>query len=126
MLISPSSVQDTDALEAKRTADDLISERTTQSLAAALRQVFGENQDARRFIDVTRIPLICQSINGIHESLKEIQRSIDNFDSKYVTHELFSPYKSVLNIIGGLVIVAVVGGLLTLVIIGRSAGTLPI
>src|SRR3954454_5310818 len=32
-------------------------ERMTTALANALREVFGENQDARRFIDITRIPL---------------------------------------------------------------------
>lgn len=89
-------------------------DRVTRALATALRRVFGENQEAQRFIDVSRIPLICQNIDGIHSSIKKIE---DKLDTRYLTVEAFAPYKMALNAIAGLVLVAVVGGLLSLILI---------
>ncbi len=74
--------------KATRTAEKLLDdseERTTKALADALREVFGENQDARRFVDITKIPLICQSINGIHLSLTELKIMMKDFDAKYAS-----------------------------------------
>ena len=45
-------------------------------LVEALRQVFGENQDSGRFIDVSRIPLICQNINNMHQRIEKIDGNI--------------------------------------------------
>jgi len=46
---------------------------TRAALADALRDVFGENAKSGRFIDITRIPLICASIVQMHEDLATIK-----------------------------------------------------
>ena len=51
-------------------------DQTAASLAEALRQVFGENEASQRFIDVSRIPLICQSIVDIHKNIDKINNNI--------------------------------------------------
>lgn len=45
----------------------------TEALSQALHDVFGENVDRQRFIDVTRIPLICKSIVDTNDHIKEIK-----------------------------------------------------
>lgn len=90
--------------------------KMTRSLSEALRQVFGENQDSGRFIDVTRIPLICQNINHIHENIKEITSTMKEDREKYVTVDQFAPYRKTLNIVGGSVILALTGAVIALVI----------
>ena len=48
----------------------------TKSVANALREVFNENVDSSRFIDISRIPLICQSIINISTRLDKIEGNI--------------------------------------------------
>ena len=86
----------------------------TQALTEALRQAFGENLDARRFIDVTRVPLICQSIISIHEDIKEIRESLER---SYVRQEEFKPVKAALYSAMGVIALAFLSGLLSLVFI---------
>lgn len=65
------------AVEAARMAQvEEIGERTTEALTKALRDVFGEGVASGRFIDVTRIPLICQSIISLHGDISEIKDNI--------------------------------------------------
>lgn len=47
--------------------------RVTKSLSDALRDVFGEHESSGRFIDVARIPLICQSILTTDTRLRSIE-----------------------------------------------------
>lgn len=66
-------------------------EIAAEALKIALRDVFGENVASKRFIDVTRIPLLCKSVIDTNESLKSMGKSIDaiheKLDKKYVTKE---------------------------------------
>ena len=117
--------------DATKTAEDLVNkatvtaekllassdERTTKSLVDALRTVFGENQDARRFVDITRIPLICQSITGIHETLKELRSMMQDAEEKHVSQTEFKPVKSIVFGLIGIICVGVVGALLKLIFI---------
>lgn len=50
--------------------------KITESLSDALREVFGENVNAGKFVDVSRIPLICQSIVSLHENVEDIKGDI--------------------------------------------------
>lgn len=88
-------------------------EKTTQALSDALREVFGENTRSQRFVDVTRIPLICKSIVDTNERLKEIK---DRLDTKFVTVEAFTPVRNVVYGLVSLILVAIVGALLAVVI----------
>lgn len=105
--------------KATRTAEKLLDDREdriTKALADALRQVFGENQDARRFIDITRIPLICQSINGIYESLKDLQQMLQDSQTNFVNQDQFAPVKNVVFGLVGILMTGVVVALLSLLI----------
>ena len=87
--------------QAQQTASDLADnkrsedEQTTIALTQALRDVFGENQKAQRFIDVSRIPLICKSIYDIHDNIKEIKEMIKEDGKKYVNQDQFEPIKKI-------------------------------
>jgi hypothetical protein len=96
-------------LAANKSSDD----RVTKALSDALRDVFGEHASSGRFVDVSRIPLICKSIIDTNAKLVEISEKLDK---KYVTNEVFMPVKSLVYGFVGLVLVAVVGALLFLVI----------
>lgn len=89
-------------------------DRVTRALANALRRVFGENEKSGRFIDTSRIPLICAHIESMDANIKDIKEKLD---TRYVTVEAFSPYKKAMNAIAALILVAVVGGLLSLIFI---------
>jgi tetrahydromethanopterin S-methyltransferase subunit B len=96
-----------------RQVDKHEEDRVTRALAEALRRVFGENEKSGRFIDVSRIPLICQNISGIHDTLRDIKEKLDD---DFVTKEAFTPYRNGINVVAGLVLTAVVGAILSLVI----------
>jgi len=84
-----------------------------KALSAALREVFSENGKSGRFIDVSRIPLICQHIAGIHDSLAEIKETLSK---KVVTQDQFWPVKTLVYGFVALILVAVVGAIITLII----------
>lgn len=99
---------------AETAAKALITEESiSKALADALRDVFGENQNSGRFVDVTRIPLICKSIIDTNKRLENIETKLDG---KYVTNEAFSPVKSIVYGMVSLVLLAVAGALVALVI----------
>lgn len=87
--------------------------RITTSLADALREVFGEHEDAKRFVDVTRIPLICKSIIDMSKSIEDINTKLD---TKLVNQDQFTPVKQLVYGLVALILVAVVGAVLTIVI----------
>src|SRR5688572_19817461 len=88
------------AVEVSRSVqNELSDERIGRALSGALRDVFGEKENSGRFIDTSRIPLICQDIKGIHGSLDEI-----NDTMKWITR---------------LIVGAVITALLGLVIISK-------
>lgn len=91
-------------------------ERMTHVLADALREVFGENEKSQRFIDVSRIPLICQSIISIHSDIKDIKEIIKDSDARHVNQDQFTPVKLIVYGFAGLVLTAVVVALIALVL----------
>jgi hypothetical protein len=68
-----------------------------------------DNNGQRRFLDVTRVPLICQSIVGISQKLESIEENM-------VTKEVFWPVKVLVYGFVGLSMTAIVGALFALVI----------
>jgi hypothetical protein len=60
------------AAESARQLLKITHEKSVEVASDALRRVFGENEEAKRFIDVSRIPLICKSIIDLNE------RSVEN------------------------------------------------
>jgi hypothetical protein len=49
-----------------------------ERVVAAVKRALSEKMDGSRYIDVSRIPLICQNIDGIHTTLKDMQKQLDN------------------------------------------------
>lgn len=96
------------------TTEIKIREATTEALSTALRDVFGEGVASGRFVDVSRIPLICKSVIDTNERLKEIS---DKLDNKFVTKELFEPVRLIVYGLVGMIIVAVFGALIGMVLI---------
>ena len=88
--------------------------QATKALAEALRQVFGEGQERQRFIDITRIPLICQSIINISDDLKAINLKLDE---KVVSQDQFGPVKAIVYGLVSTILLAVLGAVVGLVII---------
>src|SRR5687767_2329778 len=60
-------------------------ENTREVLADALREVFGENSVSGRFIDVSKIPLLCHSIVDINQTLAEIRLILKEQGKLFVT-----------------------------------------
>lgn len=87
---------------------------TLDAIKKAVQEAFSAEGGDKRFIDITRIPLICQSIVNISSDIKDINQKLDE---KFVTKTEFSPVKTVVYGLVGLILVAVVGALIGLVIL---------
>lgn len=74
-----------------------------KDIAEAVKEGFSAGVDSGRYIDVTRIPLICQSIVGIDKKLDEL-----------VTRQEFWPVRTLVYGITGLLLSGTVGALLML------------
>lgn len=75
-----------EAVAATATAQEAI-ERSREAqmanaVATAVKDVFAlkDNEGQKRFVDISRVPLICQAILGIHQSLDEIKANMVNRD----------------------------------------------
>ncbi len=79
-----------------------------QAITDAVVKAFSVGIDNGRYIDVSRIPLICQSIVGIDSKLEEIVQNA-------VTQDQFWPVKTIVYGITGMILAAAVGALLVLV-----------
>ena len=102
--------------EAAHTATTMMSsdhERTTNALADALRQVFGEHTNSGRFIDMNKIPLICKAITNLDTNVVEIKNMIKLADSKYVNQDQFSPVRAIAYGLIGLLATGVAGAILS-------------
>lgn len=80
---------------------DTITERKIEEAVA---RAFSAGVDNKRYIDVSRIPLICQSIIGIDKKLEEL-----------VTKTEFWPVKTLVYGITGILLSGTVGALLMFV-----------
>lgn len=99
------------AVELARAAQ---TKQMTESLTEALRDVFGEGETSGRFVDITRIPLICKSILDMHANLTEIKEMLDQ---KFVSKERFAPIEKVVYGLVGLMLTAVVVAILGTIIL---------
>jgi hypothetical protein len=84
-------------------------------LADAVSKAIGENKAEQRFIDVTKIPLICLSITGIHENLKELKEMMKEMQATFVRKEEIMPIRYVCYGLVGMVMTGFIGSLLTIV-----------
>jgi hypothetical protein len=97
--------------------DDEQKRLQVEILVKALKEVFGEEpSESTRFVDVSRIPLLCASVIQINKTMSELSQKIDD---KYVTKESFEPVKTLVFGLVGLILTSVVLALLALVIINR-------
>lgn len=105
------------AVEVSRIAQAALTQsesdkRVIGLISESLRQVFGENQNAGRFVDVSRIPLICQNINIIHENMKEMKEIISE---KLVSKEQFSLVQKIVYGLVSLIVTGFIGALLAMI-----------
>lgn len=84
-----------------------------KQIEEGVEKALSANVGRKRYIDVSRIPLICQSIVGIHQNLETINTKLDN---KYVTKESFSPVRTIVYGMIGIILTSVIIGILSLVI----------
>lgn len=86
----------------------------------AVREIFSSNVSAGRYIDVSRIPLICQNIDGLHQVSKETLSKIKDIDEKlekkYVTKEQFALVKNLVFGAAAIILSAVLLALVYLVV----------
>lgn len=99
--------------EEKQATADINSIRV---LAEAIEKAINDQNGDKRFIDLTRIPLICLSITGIHSSLEEIKGMIKDIKQDFVTHEAFDPVKNLVYGLVGLMLTSVIVAILAMVI----------
>ena len=107
-------------------------EETAKILKTVLDDYFSTDIDEKRLINISRVPLICQSIISIHqnlEGLKEDMKNIkgsfddgikdvkDRTDRKYVTKESFSPIQALVYGFTAIILIAVIGAIVGMVII---------
>lgn len=90
--------------------------RIERAVARALNQEFGEKNDSKRFVNLARVPLICQSIETIHTDIREIKDMLKGLPGKYVSQESFDPYKQIVKGLVSLILMGFVGALISLVL----------
>lgn len=100
-----------------------MDEATLKAIRAAVEDAFSSGVKDKRFIDVSRVPLICQSINQIGKDIGEIKDLImDNKEAAdirmdgLVTADQFWPVRTVVYGLIGLILTAVAGALIALVV----------
>lgn len=88
----------------------------TPEIKTAIKEAVFEALSAdsgKKYIDVSRIPLICQSIVGIHQSLEDLNTKVDD---KFVTNDQFWPVKTVVYGIVALALLGVFGAIIVMAI----------
>lgn len=87
----------------------LEDKRIIELISKAMQEVFATNVEEGKFIDVSRIPLICQSIVGIHDKMESIE---DKLDKKFVTQDAFNPIKNIVYGAVAIILTTVLGWVL--------------
>lgn len=82
-----------------------MDEQTLTAIRGAVEEAFAAGVDSKRYLDMSRVPLICQSIVGIDKKLQEL-----------VTQQEFWPVKTLVYGITGLMLSGVIGALLMLIL----------
>lgn len=83
------------------------------AIEAAVLKAFGSEVEKGRYLDVSRIPLICQNINTMHDDLSEMKTIMQE---KLVTQDQFWPVKTFVYGIVTIMLTAVVVAIISLVI----------
>ncbi len=95
-------------------------ERTAKVLESALRHIFGEGERQKKFIDVSRIPFICDNIHNIAKDISDIKQAMEDAkekaDERYVNQDQFVPVKTIVYGLVSLILTGVVGAILALII----------
>lgn len=91
---------------------------------AAIEKFFNRGVQEKKFIDIGRIPFICDDINGLHLEMKEINKTITAWDEDRVTQTDFQLLKQQSDLTNkivlaacGIILVAVLAAIVGLVII---------
>lgn len=107
-------------------------EESVRILADAVSLAIRENSGDQRFLDLKRIPLICLSIAGMHDDLKEIKDMIkeDRLSSAeahetFLTKESFAqqiwPIRSIVYGLVSMILVAVAAAVISMVVIEKAS-----
>lgn len=91
----------------------VMDKETKDEIKEAVQEAFSAEGGTKRFIDVSRVPLICQAIVGISGDIKEINEKLDK---NFVTKVEFTPVRMLVYGFVGLVLTVVILGLLALVL----------
>ena len=94
-----------------------IDRQTKDAIEDAVSNAFSAGVESKRYIDVSRVPLICQSIINISADIKDIN---DKLEKNFITKTEFMPVRTVVYGFMGLVLTVVVLALLGLVIMNFS------
>lgn len=86
---------------------------TLHQIEDAVQRAFSAGVDNKRYIDTSRIPLICQSINQIHIDVKDIKESIEK---NIVTKAEFWPVKTFVYGLIGLSLLTIMAKILSIVV----------
>jgi hypothetical protein len=99
--------------ETEKTAEELKTKAAftatqLKEMAELTAEILADKQENKRFIDIGRIPLICQSILEINDSLASIKKTLDE---RFITKDRYLPVERLVygqvGIIGGVIIVEV-------------------
>lgn len=94
--------------------------KSVEILADAISKAIGESTGDKRFVDLTKIPLICLSITNIHKDVGEIKDMIVNLKKEmtagFVRNETFTPIQKVVYGLVGLVLTTVAGSVIALIL----------
>jgi hypothetical protein len=95
------------ATDAARAIEDARVAQMVSAFTTALDKTFNLNDinGPKRFLDMSRVPLICQAIIGIHESLEDIKKNM-------VSKDQFWPVKTFVYGLVGVLLTGIAGAIL--------------
>ncbi len=86
---------------------------TLDAIESAVFKALGAQVEKGRYLDMSRIPLICQNITTMHDDISEMKTIMQD---KLVTQDQFWPVKTFVYGIVSIMLVAIVGAMINLVI----------
>jgi len=89
-----------------------MDEHTKREIREAVQDAFSAGVENKRFVDVSRVPLICQSIVSLADDMKDLKESM-------VTQDQFWPVKTLVYTIVGIMLTSMVLALVSMVLINQ-------